>query len=406
MHPTTIHDIAFVIMKNHLDEKINIAYLLTPITFGGAERVNLNFLKNVNKDKFTIEPILFLRPWESECYFESEIKRLGFKYVEIPVAKSIKPDIFRVLRCFYLLINLINGKSYDLIHTHGYLADILGVLVSRICRVPIISTCHGFINDGKKLSLYNYLDCFALRFFNKIISVSDPLKCDLINKRISEDKITVIENTPDLSHCLDDYSIKRDQIRNEINVSLNEILIGYIGRLSPEKGVRFLLESFKFLVDSSQIFKLVIIGDGHEIIELKEIVKSNNLSSKVIFTGFQKNISEWLAVIDIFVLPSLTEGTPMILLEAMGHGVPCIASAVGGIPNIIESGVDGIMIPPGKPEEISNAVRCLISDTAKKGIISNNAKEKILKKYNINNWTRKIENEYLNIFNPLGTRSL
>ncbi len=382
-----------------MSKKMKIAYVATPITFGGTEKVNLNFLKYVNRDQFAIEPILFLRPWESEKIFESELKKLGFKHYSISVAKSTNPELFRVLRCLFDLLKVIRGNSYDLIHTHGYLADLLGVLVSKICKIPIISTCHGFIYEGSKLTFYNNLDCFALKHFDKIISVSDPLKYDLINKKISKDKITVIENTPDSNHGKNDISESRNQLRNNIRVESSDILIGFIGRLSSEKGLKYLLEAIKLLGNSPQSFKLVLIGEGPQEVELRAMVDDNGLTSVVVFAGFQKNIDEWLTAIDIFVLPSLTEGTPMVLLEAMAHGVPCIATSVGGIPQVIESGIDGILVQPAKPEEISNAVSGLATDLLKREKLTTNARNKIRNQYNIKDWAVKIENEYINVAN-------
>lgn len=116
------------------------------------------------------------------------------------------------------------------------------------------------------------------------------------------------------------------------------------------------MESFKLLNGFAHSYKLEVIGEGPQLIELNAMVQNYGLVSKVIFAGFQERIDEWFAATDIFVLPSLTEGTPMVLLEAMAHGVPCIASAVGGIPMIIESGVDGILVPPEQPEEIRDAI--------------------------------------------------
>jgi len=381
-----------------MSNKIKIAYVATPITFGGSERVNLNFLKNYDRNKFHIVPILFLRPWEPETYFESELKKLDLAYVTIPVAKSRKLDVFRVMRCFLKLKKLIHGNSYDLIHTHGYLADLLGYLVSKKVKLPIISTCHGFIYDGMKLKLFYNLDIRVLRSFDKIISVSDSLKTDLINKNVPADKISLIENTPELI-TTNDRQEMRYKLRKKFSVKSNEILLGYIGRLSEEKGLCYLIESIKSLDDTTHKFKLILIGKGCQDTKLKLLSDKYRISSKVIFAGFQKDIDSWLAAIDIFILPSLTEGTPMVLLEAMSHGVPCIASAVGGVPLLIESGVDGILVQPGNPSEINSAIYSISTDFTKRDNIINNARMKIEKKYNINEWIKKIETEYINLAN-------
>lgn len=374
-----------------------IAYVATPISFGGAERVSLHFLQHVDRSKFEIEPILFVRPWEPDNLFTKEVSFLGYHYFTIPVAMSAKDNVFRILRCLRNLYQIIKGNSYDLIHTHGYLADLLGILVSKITKVPVISTCHGFISGDAKLFLYNNLDLIALRYCNKVIAVSDSIKKILVGHAVGINKISVIENTTPVIVSGFDTDARRNSKRKSLNIRTTDLLLGYLGRLSHEKGIVHLLESMRMLDSLPQPVTLVIVGDGPQREELQAVVKSNGLVNRVIFAGFQQDIRDWLAAIDVFVLPSVSEGTPLALLEAMSFGVPCIASAVGGIPRIIDSGVDGILVPPGRPEEIRDAIHLLGTDTLKRKSISENAQNKITQKYDIKNWARKIEEEYVNI---------
>lgn len=371
-----------------------IAYVMTPITFGGSEKVSLNFLKNVNWDVFAIDPILFLRPWESETVFESELRSQGICFTPIPVARYEKFDLLRIVRCFWLLKQMVQRHSYDLIHTHGYLADILGFLVSKYLKIPIISTCHGFINESAKLSIYNNLDRLVLNKFTKIITVSKSIRDELIHKGVEDKIISVIENCPQASNPDRDIKIARNTIRTENNIGSQELILGYVGRLSSEKGISYLIEAIALMNIRSFPVKLLVIGEGPQRNDLASLVDSLNLTDKIVFTGFQNNIDEWLTAIDVLVLPSLTEGTPMILLEAMSQGVPCIASAVGGIPQVIDSGVDGILVPPGDPESLFNAMNLLCANSQMKSKISANCSQKIANFYNLDNWARKIEHEY------------
>lgn len=383
-------------MTGTMIRKPRVAYVMTPITFGGAEKVNLNFLKKVNRDQFDIDHILFLRPWEKETVVESELKRHGLYFISIPVTLSRRFDAFRIIRCFRLLKQLLQSHSYDLIHTHGYLADILGFFAAKYLKIPIISTCHGYICQDAKLSLYNYLDCLVLRGFSRVITVSKSIRDELIRKGVERNRITVIENCPQIGQPDHDRDLSRDTIRRDNLIGPQELAVGYVGRLSREKGISYLVEAIALLKDSAIPLKLLIIGEGPQTDELKSLAATLDVAGKIRFTGFQSNIDEWLAAIDILVLPSLTEGSPMILLEAMAHGVPCIASAVGGIPQIINPGIDGIMVTPGKPGEIRDALSFLCAYPGRREIISNNAQQKIIRKYNVTDWTSKIEGEYLN----------
>jgi glycosyltransferase involved in cell wall biosynthesis len=142
---------------------------------------------------------------------------------------------------------------------------------------------------------------------------------------------------------------------------------------------------------------VLIIGEGPEKGKLEELAKAEGIGDKVIFVGFQKDIENWYPAMDCFALPSLTEGTPMSLLEAMVHGIPCVATRVGGVPKIIDSGIDGILVLPRHAEEIKEAVKTLYGNEELRSSISKKARDKIISKYNINEWIKKIELQYLEI---------
>ena len=370
---------------------------MTPVTFGGAEKVNLNFLANADRERFIIDPILFLRPWEEKTAFETELKKFGIRYKTIPVAKTCKIDLFRVIRCYRYLKKVIADNEYDLIHTHGYLADFFGYLVSKATNIPIMSTCHGFIKEGVKLSFYNRLDLLVLKYFNHIITVSEDIKNDFVRQGMISDKISIIINATQMDAHDNDYQYYRSNSRAVLNIKENDIVIGYTGRLTKEKGLAFLFEAVSMLVRNFLPIRLLIIGEGPQKNELVALAKSLDISSNVFFAGFQLKVDRWVAAMDFFVLPSLMEGTPMALLEAMSQGVPCIASAVGGVPQVIDSGIDGILVAPGNPKEICDAISALCADVGLRDVLSGNAKHKIAHKYNIKQWTERIECVYLDI---------
>lgn len=146
----------------------------------------------------------------------------------------------------------------------------------------------------------------------------------------------------------------------------NTIRIVHVGRLSAERGVCFLIEALAILNDEGiRRYVLTIIGSGPEEVALRELVRSLDLEGSVRFAGYISYGPEMIAALDesdLFVLPSLTEGVPKVLIEAMANGLPVIASEVGGIPEIVRNGVEGILVPPGKPDAIAAAVRRMASD--------------------------------------------
>jgi glycosyltransferase involved in cell wall biosynthesis len=376
---------------------IKIAYILTPVEFGGSEKVNLTFLRNVDKKQYNLHPILLVRPWEEDNLFINKIEKADYYIQRIPVAlkpRSEGRDYFRLVRCILYLYRVLKGNRFDVVHTHGYFADIIGVPVSRLLRIPHLSTCHGFISNDRNLKIYNSLDRFSLRFCNRIIAVSEGIKDDLIKNGISGSKIVVIQNAVQNSYNPDSFEESKQERRKILGIKENEYVAGYIGRLSDEKGLEYLIEAGPILREKDEAIKILIIGDGPKRKELENLTKKKGLEREIFFTGFQNNIEEWMPVLDIFVLPSLTEGTPMALLEAMSAGIPPIASAVGGVPKVVEDGINGFLVPPGDFQAISAKVIALKKNPELQKKIASEAVNLIKNRFGVHEWCRKIEAQY------------
>ena len=377
--------------------KIKVAYIITPISFGGAERVNLNFLRQVDRNRFDILPIFLIRPWEKEPYFVREINRFGFHYETVPVAlkpRSSGKDHFRLPRVVYRFYSILRNGSFDLVHTHGYFADICALPVARLLGICTLSTCHGYISGDNKLRTYNKLDKYFLRLCDKIIAVSEGVRNELIRGGIKNSKIVVIPNAVEPSSNEAELSHRNDK-RFSLNIAPDDFVVGYLGRLSQEKGVNYLIDAVSEIRDSGVQVKLVIVGDGPERDSLEHKVKNNGLENLVVFAGFQEDIKIWLQIFDVFVLPSLTEGTPMALLEAMAMRVPVIATAVGGVPQVVNDQKNGLTVPPGDHQAISNALNMLKNDSELYGIFAKAGVNTIKAKFSIDKWCRKIEKLYL-----------
>ncbi|MCP3178137.1 glycosyltransferase [Desulfuromonas sp. KJ2020] len=376
-----------------IKSKTKVAYILTPITFGGLEKVSLNFLKQVDREKYRIQPILLIRPWEDETYFANEIRKLGYEYYTVPVAITPNGGPLRVPRVAWRLYGILKEGSFDVVHTHGYFADICGLSMAAILGIKRISTCHGFISTDFKLRAYNSLDKWVLRRCEKVIAVSDGIKTELSQAGIQGRSIVTIPNAVAVP-ALSETQEYRHNTRNNLGVSKEDYLLGYVGRLSSEKGGIHLVEAFALLVDSGVRAKLLIVGDGPEKDALIQLCKSKGIDHLVKFTGFLKNVEQLLPILDLFVLPSLTEGTPLALLEAMAAGVPVVATSVGGIPKVIKDDINGSLVPPGNPNALYAKIKWLISHPDHTGRLAKEGMETIRRDYGVDEWCRKIVDCY------------
>ncbi|BBO67278.1 glycosyl transferase [Desulfosarcina alkanivorans] len=384
-------------MNEDLMATIKVAYILTPITYGGAEKVSFNFLKTVDRHQFDITPILLLRPWEEPPLFVKEIVKLGYEYITLTV--SLKPGggPLRVPKVAWRLLKLLKIGNFDLVHTHGYFADICAIPMARILSMKTITTCHGFITNDKRLRLYNRLNVCAIKLCQQVVAVSEGIKGQLIASGVRSQKITVIPNAVEVTS--DDIEIARWRVskRKELQIDDGDFVVGFLGRLSREKGVHFLIEAVADLIKDGLSIRLLIVGDGDERANLLKQVIQRCIKQNVTFAGFQTDTQCWLSAFDLFTLPSLTEGTPLALLEAMAIGVPVVATKVGGVPKVVISEHNGLLVEPGNVDTIAKAIRRAFEDQVLTGELSAEAQKTIAAEYNAEQWCLNIEKLYIEI---------
>jgi glycosyltransferase involved in cell wall biosynthesis len=370
---------------------LRVALLATVVEFGGIDRVLLTLLRHVSKD-LKLHPILFTRAKEKENYFLRSLDASKIAYDAIYLDTS-RYKYLNPFRNIGEAIGRIKADRFDLIHTHGYRADIVGFIASRYLGLPIVSTCHGFISTDWRLNVYNKLDVVVLRYFNRVMAVSEKMRAELVGKGVAGRKIEVITNAVPDEAILGSAST-RVETRSRLGIADDEFVFGFVGRFSKEKGLNYLLEAVRRWTPGTGRWRLVLVGDGPHRGLLEEAVRELGLTGKVIFTGFQADTTTCYPAMDAFVLPSLTEGTPMVLLEAMVSGIPVVATSVGGVPAIISSGENGILVPPADPSRLLQAMQSLARDSDLRKRLSLNAVDRVRNDYTVDNWIEKVTRVY------------
>lgn len=382
--------------KKRHSNPFRVGLLATSVEFGGLEAVVKKLIDHLDQERFDITPLIFTANRQKDRTLVSKLKESGIKYHDI-IVDGERIKYMNPMKNLKQVYNLIKDHQFDLVHTHGYRADVLGFMAASPLRVPLIATCHGFIPNDKKLIFYNSIDKFVLKSFKRVIAVSNDIAATLIEDGVKEENISVIPNAVNLNH--DERSIKqcRRMKRELMEWHDNYFVLGYVGRLSEEKGLRFLIAAASDLITAGIPVRLAIIGEGSERNDLEFMTRQHGIETVVKFLGFQKDIHSWLPAFDAFILPSLMEGTPMAMLEAMLCGIPVVASSVGGIPDVIKSGENGLLVRAGNTIEISEAVRILYRNQELRSIMGIKARETIQTKYNVKDWITKIEEEYLRV---------
>jgi len=334
---------------------MNIAHLISSGGLFGAERVILNLAQNQNNDldKAWVCAINNLSNPHLEIIDEAKNKKLPTFVVDSHSRFDLKTaDLFA---------DFLKENSIDIIHSHNYKANIIGLIAAKKSGISIVATNHLWTMADRKLRFYESIDAYLFRwFFKKIIAVSVEIKKDMLRKGVQVNKIIVIPNGIDTSFVPCDMKLARQHF----GISETAVVLGIIARLSVEKGHQYFFEALKYIVlnNEQKDIKVLIIGDGPLLSNLKLKVKNEKLEDKVIFVGYQKDVENVYAAIDILVQPSLREGVPMVLLEAMLRGKAIIATRVGDVPKLIEDGKTGFLIDPGNVKQLEITVKKLISD--------------------------------------------
>jgi len=304
----------------------------------------------------------------------------------------------------------IKKRSYHIVHTHNSKAGFLGRLAAKLAGVPvIIHTVHGFaFHDQEPMwrqFLFRNLERLASHWCDKMIFISQPLiDWALKEKIIREEKIVKIYSGIELDQFHPVTRDEKNRIKKKWKIRQKDIVIGVVSKLWEGKGHAILIEAFKELKKEIKDTRLVIVGEGYLYDRLVNLVHRYGLSDSVLFTGFQMDVSEIIATFDVAVLPSFFEGMGRVLLEAMAMEKPVVASRVGGIPDLVEDGVNGFLVSPGDVRDLVNTLKKTISDRKLARKMGKEGRKRMSEQFNADVMVRSIEKVYHECLNRKGVR--
>jgi glycosyltransferase involved in cell wall biosynthesis len=228
-----------------------------------------------------------------------------------------------------------------------------------------------------------------------MIFISEPLIDWALRERIvGQDKIIKIYSGIDLNQFCPANEDVKNKIRQKWKLNRNDPVIGIVSKLWEGKGHTVLLEAFRALKKRITNARLVIVGEGYLYDDLLRMVKLNGLRDSVLFTGFQMDVSEILATFDVAVLPSFFEGMGRVLLEAMAMEKPVVASRVGGIPDLVKDGVNGVLVTPGNVQELAGAIEKIVTDKGLAQKMGREGRKRIKEQFSSEVMARSIERVY------------
>jgi glycosyltransferase involved in cell wall biosynthesis len=330
-----------------------IAHLMASPFYGGPERQMLGLARHLPTSYRSVF-LSFAENGQARPFLD-QVEGHGFegRLLErnAPHLRQAVREVTRVLR----------SLRADILCCSGYKPDIIGWLAARQIGLPVISVSHGWTGATFKVRLYESLDRFMLRWMDAVVCVSSAQADKVRRMRVPDQKITVIRNAVP-AEAFAPAEPAYGALLRQFFLRPPRRIIGAAGRLSPEKGFAHLVAAAATVVRQNAEIGFVLFGEGPLRNELTRQIAQFGLRDRVVLAGFRADVHKFLPHLDLAVLPSFTEGLPVVLLEALAAGVPVVATAVGGSPEIIEEGRCGFLVPPGDPATLARRILAALED--------------------------------------------
>lgn len=371
--------------------KINLLHIVNGFAIGGGELKLLELVKNLvekRADKYTVTVCSVGQGGTLQPEFE----RLGIKVFVIE--KKHKFDISQVFK----VCRIIKQEQIDLVQTTLFYADVIGALAAKLTGVDAVISWDTVSHppDSHETRLRHKLSYqLCMRFVKRIVAVSEGVKKYLIeDRKIASKKIVIIHYGIDLSLFKSRNGFLDKRKRSELGLPDHKIVIGTVARLEIQKGHRYLIAAAPEIINKFSNVVFVFAGDGTLRQELETQVNELGLQENFRFLGFRKDVKELLFAFDVFVLPSLFEGLPNVILEAMASGRPIVATAVDGTPELIEHNETGLLVPPKSPHALQEQILNLLENEENGIKLGRQAKEMAKQKFSFDQQFRKFEEVY------------
>ena len=352
--------------------------------FYGAERWVLALSKHLPADT-TSELAVTLEPGTEDLELVKQFRSIGKTH---QLSMKGRFDFGVVNK----LATLLKEQKFDVIHTHGYKSDIIGVWAARKAGIPCVVTPHGFENAADfKLRAFIWLGCQSMKYADKVVPLSKQLMADVKTFNIAESKLAYIQNGVDLSE------VEAVRLTKSERVPSNLKTIGFVGQMISRKNITAILDTFDRLYAKRQDIKLVLLGDGEDRPSLEVYAKTLSSADAIDFLGFRNDRLQLLRDFDLFVMTSTLEGIPRCLMEACAMEIPVSAYNIAGIDQLITHEDSGLLATLHDSQQLEQDWVRLLDDTVYAEELAANAKAFVEKHFS----AQRMANEYYDLFKQL-----
>jgi glycosyltransferase involved in cell wall biosynthesis len=367
---------------------VRILEVINDATVGGGQQHVLSLAEGLDKTIFEVSVAC-----TENGPLVDDLRSRGIMVHPVDMKNAaIHPPLFQ-------LSQLLRRNQIEIMHAHGGVAGFWGRLSAALARTPVrFCTLHGIhylhYSNAVKRGLFITLERLLARMTDRIICVAESDRQTGLRKRLfSQDQCTVIRNGIDVPVA--ETPGKTEQLRKALGIAVDAPIIGTVGRLHRQKGQWILIQAAREIIRVIPNAKVLLVGDGPLRKQLERQSNSLGLDRSILFLGARRDAIDVIRVFDVFVLPSLWEGLPYSLLEALALERPVVASAVDGIPEVAVHGESGFLVSPGNPRELAQAVIQLLTNKAYAETLGRKGREVVLEGYCLDRMVRETSELYL-----------
>ena len=369
-----------------MKQKIGIMHIRDSSGIFGAERVILTLAKNINRNEFDFMILCMRRGDGKSEKLISKAEEIGIKVFPVDVKGRLD------IKAVWKINNIIKNNNISIFHSHDFKSDFYGLIASLNLGVKRVSTAHGSTRDSILKKAYLFInERITYKFFDRIVAVAEDLRGFLEQNKILKEKIEVIQNGLDAELLEDETNCS---FAPPLPIKEGHMVFAVIGRLYPDKGHRYFIEALSKVYQRYPNVTGLIIGDGPARTEITEQIKELNLEKAVFLCGVRTDMKNVYDAIDFLIIPSLTEGLPYVLLEAMANGIPVLSTSVGDIPHLIDHESTGFLVDPGDIEGLVKYMLEFLNHTDKSQKMAQQGRNFILKNFSAKEMTEKTESLY------------
>jgi glycosyltransferase involved in cell wall biosynthesis len=362
---------------------MKILHIISSSGMYGAEAVILNMSRTLNRGPHRSMLGVFSNSSNPNHQLHERAVKEGIASHLIPCKGQIDRTTATSIR------ELAARTGADIVHAHGYKADIYVYLALRRLGIPLVSTCHTWYDNDLLVSLYGKADRFVLRKYSRIVAVSDEVKQRLLKSGVLGKKICLVRNGIDLRPFDDAVPALREDLTAD-----RTLIVGLIGRLAWEKGIDICLRAAARVLVEFPSAKFVVVGEGPDKDKLERLVDELKIRESVSMLGRREDMPSVYASLAVMVSSSRQEGLPMAILEGMASRLPLVATAVGEVPTVVLDGRTGVLVPAEDVDSLAAGIVGLLRDPEKRMRLGAAARQRIEEEYSAERMTA----DYLRVY--------